>query len=281
MRRALGQSLRLGVSGHAVSLLRVSRWRIGGSKQPVTVLAEHAFSPADEPLFDCIGRALREMFSELDTQALAGWPVSIVLADELTRLWQVTPPQGATRLSDIEAAAALRFQSLYGETPSAWRVMAEWDARQPFFAAAVPRALLAVLESVAADRQLAIVDIVPHFVTAWNRWRGALKSGAWFGLAHDSLLTLGAVQGKCLRAVRTLPIPHGADHYWITQTLTREALLLDLDVPPLLQLCGTPPAAWTKPVLNASHIACTAFETPQPDGEQWSSAASLARGSAV
>lgn len=280
MRRALGQSLRLGVSGHAVSLLRVSRWRMGGPNQAVTVLAEHAFSPADEPLFDCIARALREMFSELDKSALAGWPLSVVLADELTRLWQVTPPQGATRLSDIEAAAALRFQSLYGETPSAWRVMADWDARQPFFAAAVPRALLAVLDSVAADHQLAIVDIVPHFVTAWNRWRGALKAGAWFGLAHDNLLTLGAVQGKRLHAVRALPIPHGADHYWITQTLTREALLLDLDAPQLLQLCGTPPAAWTKPVLNASHIACAAFEL-QPGGVELSSAASLARGSAV
>ena len=276
MRRAFGQSLRLGVSGHAVSLLRVSRWR----GEPVTLLAEHAFSPADEPLFDCIGRALREMFSEMDKQALAGWPVSIVLADELTRLWQVTPPQGATRLSDIEAAAALHFQSLYGETPSAWRVTAEWDARQPFFAAAVPRALLAMLESVAADHQLAIVDIVPHFVTAWNRWRGALKTGAWFGLAHDNLLTLGAVQGKRLRAVRALPIPHGADHYWITQTLTREALLLDLEVPQLLQLCGAVPAAWAKPVLNASHIACSAFDQ-QPVGADWSSAASLARGSAV
>src|SRR5471032_670544 len=276
MRRAFGQSLRLGVSGHAVSLLRVSRWR----GEPVTLLAEHAFSPADEPLFDCIGRALREMFSEMDKQALAGWPVSIVLADELTRLWQVTPPQGATRLSDIEAAAALRFQSLYGEPPSAWRVMAAWDVRQPFFAAAVPRALLAMLESVAADHQLAIVDIVPHFVTAWNRWRGALKTGAWFGLAHDNLLTLGAVQGKRLRAVRALPIPHGADHYWITQTLTREALLLDLDVPQLLQVCGTPPAAWAKPVLNASHIACAAFDQP-PAGAECPSAASLARGSAI
>ena len=277
MRRSPGQSLRLGVSGHAVSLLRVRRWR----GEAVTLLAEHAFSPADEPLFDCIGRALREMLSELNGTALAGWPVSIVLADELTRLWQVTPPQGATRLSDIEAAAALRFQSLYGETPSAWRVMAEWDVRQPFFAAAVPRALLAVLDSVALDHQLAIVDIVPHFVTAWNRWRGALKAGAWFGLAHDNLLTLGAVQDRRLRAVRALPIPHGADHYWITQMLKREALLLDLDVPQLLQLCGAVPAAWTKPVLDASHIACTAFDQPQDGAAAWSSAASLARGSSV
>jgi len=95
-----------------------------------------------------------------------------------------------------------------------------------------------------------------------------------------NLLAVGAVQGKQLRAVRALPIPHGADHYWITQTLTREALLLDLDVPQLLQVCGTPPAAWAKPVLNASHIACAAFDQP-PAGTEWSSAASLARGSAV
>ncbi|WP_295993251.1 hypothetical protein [Rugamonas sp.] len=278
MRRAPGQSLRLGVSAHAVSLVRVGRWRWAGAGRTPTLLAEHAFSPAGAAPPDAIAGALREMLGRVPGAALAGWPLDIVLADELTRLWQVAPPQGATRLSDIEAAAALRFQTLYGESPSAWRLMAEWDSRYPFFAAAAPRALLAALEQVAAEHKLAIVGIAPHFVGAWNRWRGGLKAGAWFGLAHDNLLTLGALQDKRLRAVRALAVPHGADHYWITQMLTREALLLGLDAPSLLQLCGTVPAAWTAPPSNAAHIACVALEPAPALDADWSSIASLARG---
>ena len=45
----------------------------------------------------------------------------------------------------MEAAAGLRFQSLYGEAPSAWKISADWNATEPFFAAAMSRALLACL----------------------------------------------------------------------------------------------------------------------------------------
>jgi len=260
MRRAIGQSLRIGVSGFAVSLLRVSRWR----GEPVTVLAEHAFAPSGEHPFDAIANALRALLGE---QEVAGWPVGIVLADDLTRLWRVVPPPGAARLADIEAAAGFRFQSLYGESPSAWQISGDWSATQPFFAAAVPRALLAVLGKVAEEFKLHIVGIEPHFITAYNRWRRGVKPGAWFGLVHDHLLTLAAIEadGKSIRAIRTLPMPagQGADQYWLGQTLKREALLLDMEAPELLQVCGAAPAAWSKPVANPAHIACAVLDQSQ------------------
>ncbi|GJI98676.1 hypothetical protein RugamoR57_53940 [Duganella caerulea] len=260
MRRAIGQSLRIGVSGFAVSLLRISRWR----GEPVTVLAEHAFAPSGEHPFDAIANALRALLGE---QEVGGWPVSIVLADDLTRLWRVVPPPDAARLADIEAAAGFRFQSLYGESPSAWQISGDWSATQPFFAAAVPRALLAVLGKVAEEFNLHIVGIEPHFITAYNRWRRGLKPGAWFGLVHDHLLTLAAIEadGKSIRAIRALPMPagQGADQYWLGQTLKREALLLDMEAPELLQVCGAAPAVWSKPVANPAHIACAALDQSQ------------------
>lgn len=260
MRRAIGLSLRIGVSGFAVSLLRVSRWR----GEPVTVLAEHAFAPSGDHPFDAIANALRALLGE---QEIGGWPVSIVLADDLTRLWRVVPPPDAARLADIEAAAGFRFQSLYGESPSAWQISGDWSATQPFFAAAVPRALLAVLGKVAEEFKLHIVGIEPHFITAYNRWRRGLKPGAWFGLVHDHLLTLAAIEadGKSIRAIRALPMPagQGADQYWLGQTLKREALLLDMEAPELLQVCGAAPAAWSKPVTNPAHIACAVLDQAQ------------------
>jgi hypothetical protein len=256
MRRTIGQSLRIDVSPHAVSVQRVGGWRLPGRAAAPQTLATQQITPSGEHPFDAIANALRALLGELD---VAGWLVGFVLADELTRMWRVTPPAGAARMADLEAAAGLRFQSLYGEPPSAWEVSADWDVAQPFFAAAVPRALLALLGAVAQDGKLSVVAIEPRFVNAWNRSRRGLKQGAWFGHVHDSLLTLAAAEadGKGLRAIRPLPIPHGADHYWLTQTLQREALLLDMDAPQLLQVNGNVPAAWTAPVDSAAHIPCS------------------------
>lgn len=280
MRRAIGQSLRIGVSGFAVSLLRTSRWR----GEPVTVLAEHAFAPSGQHPFDAIANALRALLGEqLGDQSVAGWPVSIVLADDLTRLWRVTPPPAAARLADIEAAAGFRFQALYGEAPAAWQISGDWNATQPFFAAAVPSALLAVLRLVAQEFKLRVVGIEPHFITAYNRWRRGVKPGAWFGLVHDHLLTLAAIEadGKSIRAIRALPMPagQGADQYWLGQTLKREALLLDMPEPELLQVCGAAPAVWSKPVSNPAHIACAALDqVQQASSGGLSTMALLARG---
>jgi len=265
MRRAIGQFLRIDVSPRAVSVQRASRWHglpgLGAEGRAGTpeVLAAQAIAPSAEHPFDAIANALRAVLGELGVD---GWPVSFVLADELTRMWRVTPPAGAARMADLEAAAGLRFQSLYGEPPSAWQLAADWNATQPFFAAAVPRTLLAELQVVAQDCKLTIVAIEPRFVSAWNRGRRRLKQGAWFGHVHDSLLTLGATEadGKKLRAVRALPIPHGADQAWLTQALQREALLLDLAAPSLLQVNGDAPAAWTQPASSAAHIPCRALE---------------------
>ena len=255
MRRAIGQSLRIDVAAHAVGVQRISRWR--GDR--VTQLATQAIAPSGEHPFDAIANALRALLGELEA---GGWPVSFTLADELTRMWRVTPPPGAARLADMEAAAGLRFQSLYGEPPSAWQVSADWDVAKPFFAAAVPRALLALLQLVAQEFKLSVVAIEPRFVGAWNRNRRAIKQGAWFGIVHDNLLTLAAIeaQGQAVRAIRPLPIPHGADQYWLTQTLQREALLLDIAAPELLQVCGAAPAAWTKPATGAAHIQCAELD---------------------
>ncbi|MBJ7311423.1 hypothetical protein ACFOLJ_01175 [Rugamonas sp. CCM 8940] len=277
MPRVFGQALRIGVAQHAVSLLRVSRW---GAAAP-QLLAEQACAPAgpgegaEGAPFAAIGQALRDMLAQPALAGqLAGRAVTFVLDEQLVRLWQVAPPAGASRLADLEAAAALRFQALYGEAPGAWRILADCDAAAPFFAAAVPRALLALLEQVAAAHRLAVVGVEPHFIAAWNRWRRALKPGAWFGLVHDNLLILAALQERRLRAVRTLLVPHHADAYWLRQMLAREALLLELDAPQQLQLCGAAAPSWLAPAA-AERIGCAALEPAL--GPEWSVAARLAR----
>lgn len=241
MPRFPGQALRLGVSASAVCLLRTSRWR----GAPFAVLAEHPIDPAP-PLAEALGAALASLFApQAGAPALAGWPLSIVLDQSLCRLWQVTPPAGASRLADLEAAAGLRFHSLYGESPAAWQLSADWQASERFLAAAMPRALLKVLLDCAGAQRLTVATLAPHFILSWNRWQHALQPDAWFGLLHDGVLTVAAIDSKGLQAVRALGLPAQADAAWLQQALAREALLLGLDLPARLQICGKLPPAWT------------------------------------
>jgi hypothetical protein len=230
MRRGFGQALRLGVARGGIALVKTSRW----GRAPELIAAQ-ALAPGT--LDSAAG--LQEALAALLDGAHAGWPLTIVLADELARLWAVVPPPQATRLGDLEAAAAMRFQALYGEPAAQWTIRAGWDPVQPFLAAALPRALLGALEQGAAVRRMALLEIVPQFVAVMNRCAGALKPGAWFGVVHDKVLTLGA--GATVRAVA---LPDGAGAAWLAEHLAREALRLNLPAPRQVQLWGDVPEAW-------------------------------------
>ncbi len=253
MRKRFGQALRLGVSPHGLALVKTSRW----GSAALDVVAEHGFGGASPPGFEAIGAGVRQLLTDAGATR---WPLSVVLADDLSRLWQVTPPHGSTRLADLEAAAALRFQGLYGESASLWKIAGGWDAARPFLAAAMPRHLLSLLEHAAAEQQLALIEIAPQFVASWNQWRHALGAGAWFGLMQQGVLTLGAVDGGSLHAVRSIAVTEGANLDWLGQHMAREALRLNLAAPPRLCVAGSAPAAWNN---SSGALACTLLQGDQ------------------
>lgn len=264
MRKRFGQALRIGVASHGVALVKTSRWQ----GAPASVLAQHEFSAGVQPGIEATAQALRALLADA---TCAGWPVTVVLADELVRIWQVTPPQGSTRLADLEAAAALRFQSLYGEPAANWALAAGWDAAKPFLAAAMSRPLLAVLEQAAAEHRFTLVEIVPQFVAALNQWRGALEADAWFGLVHGGVLTIAALGAGGVAAVRAAALPDGAGADWLVEHIAREALRLNLPVPGQLQLCGPLPPGWQQ---ASGQLVCSLLGAAHADA--WPAAAQLA-----
>lgn len=264
MRKRFGQALRIGVSPACVTLLAVGRW---GAQAPET-LAELRLEGSSHP--DALGGAVRVVLAEA---GCTNWPATIVLADELVRIWQVAPPAGSARGADLEAAAALRFQALYGEAAGPWKIAAGWDAVHPFLAAAMPRALLAQLELACAERKIGIVEMVPQFIAAFNRWRGALKAGAWYANVHDQVLTLGALEDGAIRAVRPAALPDGAGLDWLEQHVTREALRLNLAAPRRIEVSGRAPAAWSSGAGRAG-LACTLLGQVQDPA--WTSGVRLA-----
>ena len=166
----------------------------------------------------------------------------------------------------------MRFFALYGEAAAGWHIAGDWDTRAPFFAAAIPRPLLAMLQQVAQEQGMALVAVQPQVVAAWNHWRRAIKPGAWFGQVHDGLLALGVADGGRLRAVRTMPLPAGAGHAWLTQAVQREALLAGREAPALVQRCGAVPPS-SRRWGPGSRRHCS-----PPSPRAWPSAGTPARG---
>ena len=243
MLRLTGGELRIGLAPSGIGLLHHRGW----PRQRSTVLGSGEFS-------DGAAVSVDELAAQLDALLAAspcrGLPARLVLADAWTRSWMVTPPSNAVRLADCQAAAAARFQTLYGEPPSAWQSAADWHARLPFLASALPAALVTALRRVCAEHRLVLLEIVPQFIAGWNRWCGALEDGAWFGVLQGSTLTLGAVSAGRLCALRSLALPRwaGTDPQWLRQAVQREALRSMLSPPSALALCGDVPAAW---IVNA------------------------------
>jgi len=257
MPRWPGQSLRLGLGHDSLALVRVGRVFGRGA----TVLAEVRLDDARDPL--ALAQGLRTLLAD---QQLAGWPLSVVLADELVRMWQVAPPPGAAQPSDLEAAAVLRYQALFGGLPAGWKIAADWQAARPFLAAALPQALLEVIEQAAREARCHLVEVVPQFVAAMNAWRRQHRPGAWFGLVHGQVLTLAAYDGRTLAALRTAVVPPGADRDWLESHVAREALRVGVGRPERVQVCGPAPRSW------ASHegrlkFGCTLLEDEGAAGQ--------------
>lgn len=143
--------------------------------------------------------------------------------------------------------------------PQDWRLSADWDATRPFLAAAVPESLLALLEGLARELRLPLVEVAPQFVAALNAWRRARRPGAWFGLVHGGVLSIAAYEGAALAAVRTAVIPAGADRDWLEAHVAREALRVGVGRPERLQLCGAAPGAWASSA-GRLKFACTLLE---------------------
>ena len=92
-----------------------------------------------------------------------------------------------------------------------------------------------------------------------NAWRRERRPRAWFGLVHGGVLSLAAYEGDALVAVRTAPIPAGADRDWLEAHVAREALRVGVGRPERLQLCGAAPSGWASSA-GRLKFACTLLE---------------------
>jgi hypothetical protein len=119
--------------------------------------------------------------------------------------------------------------------------------------------LLARLQQAADAHRFRLVEVAPQFVAALNQHRSLRRPGAWFGLVHGGVLSVAAFDGDRIAAVRTAPIPEGADRDWLEGHIAREALRVGLGRPERLQVSGPAPKGWASSA-GRLKFACTLFE---------------------
>lgn len=247
MRNVMKPALRIGLSSTGIALVRTSGWL----RTRTDLLADVQIHADDASMLaDQLSAQLDRMLTDARCSRL---PVSIVLAHDLVRVFIVTPPRNATCLQDCMATAAMRFQSLYGESPAAWQIEGDWRANRPFLACGMPQTLRTALLQVAATHKLNLVQLVPQFVAAWNRWNHALKPGAWFGVSDANRLTLAAMDATGICAIWSAALP-AAER--LQEFIHREALRLDLPAPQKLQLSGPYAAPWASKTIGTLACEC-------------------------
>jgi hypothetical protein len=165
---------------------------------------------------------------------------------------------------------------LFGEAPTGWVMSADWNAQKPFLVYAIPQLLFSALQQVAKDQKITWVEMAPQFVYAWNRWRGQLQPGSWFGVLHQQLLTIAVVGKTGPVAVREIALSEESllHQALLPKMLLREALRLNLPAPAQINVCGQIPLHWLmQEVVNVNFVR---LDTPRLTNNAVSAEADLA-----
>ena len=236
MRNWFAKASRIGISETEVTFLRENGAAVQESSR---ALGERGEMPTAMQLQAALGGLL-------DDDKLATLPARIVVADSWARFWMVVPPGNAASIADCESAAMARFMALFGDSPLEWEISADYDARQPYLACAIPRWLISTLKQISQERSLALLSVAPQFVVAWNAWCRKIGPDDWFGVMHENRMTYAVAGEKGPAAVGAVNLPPQAiaDQERLHEILLRDALRLNVPAPQVLKLCGRVPLHW-------------------------------------
>ncbi len=216
----LGARLKLALQSRGAVLLRAGP----GFGRAWTKVGEVAWE--QDPSLDAAQLVLR-CAPLFDGVKAAGLPLWVGLGASQVRVFVVEPPRNGARLADLQAAAAMRFQRLYGDLAADWALALDGRVDQAFVASALPHPRLEALRALAAAHRMPLAGVEPRFVTAWNQMRAKL-AGPWLAVVDDGLLTLAATVAEPrahLRALHAMRLPEqGADRRWLREQVGRVAL---------------------------------------------------------
>jgi hypothetical protein len=123
--------------------------------------------------------------------------LDIVAADDVAVHWLQQPPDGAASLAELKRVAAARCVQLHGGNTDDWWVAGDWHATKAFPCAALPRRVLARLES-----QTSRLPISMRWYTATALALGARPSAqGWQTMRSPGCVTVWHRRAQLLDAV--------------------------------------------------------------------------------
>lgn len=243
--RWLNRFARRGSCHLALSHGKLTVRRIGASRRSQALFVEQLLPAGADVSTETLAALIA---TSLDESGGNGLPVHVTFADELVRYFIVTPAYNSVRMQDLRAAAGARFQTLYGEDPVGWQLVAHWQAAEPFLACAVSRPWSDALQQAVAAGHGCVVSALPEFVAAWNRTRRELGADTWLATRGEHALTLSLISAEPrprVAAVRTLALPDPLPPIaWLREQVARAALLDNLPAPSSLLLHGPRCDGW-------------------------------------
>jgi len=242
--RIVGARLHLGIASDGIAM---SRYESAWDRKPVLVgeitCATHDLTQSCETL--------------LQNSNCRGLPLAISLGHGWGKLFIVRPPSQVQKKSVLVAAAAMRYQSLFGKSNEAYQIEADWQLDRPFLACAYPKSLLATLHKIAQQNQSPLLAIVPCFVAAWNTWRDQITAESWLGVINNNFLAIGITADTHpldLAEIRNISIPAtGHNFEWLDELLRRAALQHNVAIPKKISLIGNQHRYWHQPDISKTN----------------------------
>jgi hypothetical protein len=187
----------------------------------------------------------------LEKANLTGISVQVVLHDDAMRIWPVSLPDYASRMADLDAACAMRFEAIFDEPLGPWVWRSSPQLSSDFIACAMRRTRLKELQAILRKHSLGLASVEALSVALWNRWRQPLKAksaNAWLGICTQHEFTLCLAQQGNVIQVRHVPLSQTllTDPLWLSQHAQREASRFGQSMPELIGLCGSVIDPWIR-----------------------------------
>lgn len=174
--------------------------------------------------------------------------VRISVSNFYARFWIAQPPADATTRLDLSTSTLWRFEELFGESAATWNIQADWDARRPFFACALPRLLTDAIAAATSANRIGVLSSLPRFVAEWNDHRRQLRryDSVWLAVLADSTATIALLRRREIAQIQQVRCRSGSgvDLDALTAALRALSLQDGYACGSTVILCGDVPDEW-------------------------------------
>lgn len=225
--------LYLGVEPDRLTLVRLS----GASSNRVVASATLPFEGGASEL--TLVDALRQ---ELRAPQWQKAESHIVLADRLVRYFVAERPPGARNIEEVQLAAGLRFEDIFGVPADEWEIRLDMPALATNqLGCAIRKSFIADLLTACADAKSPVISIAPFAVAEFNRSHAQVgRKDGWFAVLGNRSLWVGRKQGRDWLSVHqhALGDDVSAEFSKLMAQESLRAALPPQTIPPTVWLCG-------------------------------------------